>query len=545
MYRLISPTNGTDRKLAAALSTSSITFELIEVYKTQYSNRGEARVVVIEKLKQRLADVFTLGSVSAILDWDQQTYMPSGGVIGRSNQLAFINKLKHEMFISSETDELLSLAEKENHNLDPDSDDVAYLRMARREFEKKTKLPSELVEEIAQTAAIAHEDWVIACATSDYPKFAPSLQKTLVLQRRVADLLGYKTERYDALLDQYEPDMTTAEVRLLFEQLKPPLVALVKKITECGPDAIDTSVLRREFDEDKQREFAESVIRQFGFDFNRGRQDRATHPFCTSFSRNDVRITTRYDRNFLPIALFSTLHETGHALYDMNIGARYDANILGTGASLGIHESQSRLWENLIGRSQSFWKYYYPKLKAQFPTLRDVSEEHFYRAINRVTPSLIRVEADEVTYNLHIMLRFEMEVDLLEERISVVDAPEAWNAKCQEYLGITPSDDARGILQDIHWSSSGFGYFPTYTLGNILSVQFWDQANKHMSGQLLDMVVRGEFAPLREWLTENIHQWGSKYTPRELVQRATGCPLDPVPYLRYLQEKFGDIYRLN
>jgi len=499
----------------------------------------------IEKLKQRMANVTTLGSVGAMLDWDHQTYMPPGGVARRSDQLALINKLRHEMHVSSETERLLILSETENKDSDPDSDDTAYLRVARREFDKKAKLPSELIEEIAQTATVAHANWVVARATSDYSRFAPSLQKTLDLQRRVADLLGYPNERYDALLDQYEPDMTTSDVRTLFDQLKPPLVALVKAIAERGPNAVDASLLTREFDEEQQRVFAEGVIRKFGFDFDRGRQDRAAHPFCTSFSRDDVRITTRYDKNFLPMSFFGTLHETGHALYDLNIAARYDGNILGRGASLGIHESQSRLWENLVGRSRSFWQGHYNNLQAQFPVLTDISQEQFYRAINRVEPSLIRVEADEVTYNLHIMLRFEMEVDLLEERLSVADTPEAWNARCTEYLGITPSNDAHGILQDVHWSSGGFGYFPTYTLGNILSVQFWEKANEDLSGQLPGLVAQGNFAPLREWLTENIHQWGCKYTPRELVKRATGCPLDPAPYLRYLQTKFGDIYGLN
>ena len=502
-------------------------------------------MAAIEKLKQRMADVTTLGSVGAVLDWDHQTYMPSGGVIRRSDQLALINKLQHEMHISPETERLLVLSENESKDLDADSDDAAYLRVARREFDKKAKLPSELVEEIAQTATIAHEAWVAARAASDYSRFAPALQKTLDLQRRVADLLGYKNERYDALLDQYEPDMTTSDVRILFDQLKPPLVALVKAIAERGPDAVDASFLTREFDEEKQRTFAEGVIKKFGFDFGRGRQDRAAHPFCTSFSRDDVRITTRYNRKFFPMAFFGTLHETGHALYDLNIAARYDGNILGGGASLGIHESQSRLWENLVGRSHSFWQGHYNLLQSQFPILADISQEKFYRAINRVEPSLIRVEADEVTYNLHIMLRFEMEVDLLEGRISVADAPEAWHARCKAYLGITPPDDAHGILQDVHWSSGGFGYFPTYTLGNILSVQFWEKANEHLSERLPDLVVQGEFAPLREWLVENVHQWGCKYTPRELVQRATGRPLDPAPYLRYLQTKFGDIYGLN
>ncbi len=499
----------------------------------------------LAQLQQRLGEVTTLGMVGAVLDWDHQTYMPPGGVTARARQLALISKLQHDMHVAAETERLLQAAERDGANLDADSDDTAYLRVARRNFDRATKLPTALVEEIAQTAAVAHDAWQRARAASDYALFAPHLQKTLNLQRQVADLLGYQSERYDALLDQYEPGMTTATVRALFAQLKPTLVQLVKDITVKGPQAIDASILTRDFDEETQRRFAENVITDFGYDFTRGRQDRAAHPFCTNFSRDDVRITTRYDKNFLPAALFGSLHETGHALYEMNVAPRYDGNILGGGASLGVHESQSRLWENLVGRAQPFWQHYYGKLQHSFPVLSDVPLEQFYRAINRAQPSFIRVEADEVTYNLHIMLRFEMEVDLLEERISVTDAPAAWNAKCQDYFGMTPPDDAQGILQDVHWSSGGFGYFPTYTIGNVLSVQLWETANAALSNQLPTQIARGDFTPLRNWLTANIYQWGSKYTPSTLIQRATGRPLDPAPYLNYLQTKFGTIYGLD
>jgi carboxypeptidase Taq len=334
--------------------------------------------------------------------------------------------------------------------------------------------------------------------------------------------------------------MTAAEVRVMFDQLKPAVVSLVKKIAE--KPAIDTEPLTREFDEAAQLAFGEEVIKLFGYDFNRGRQDRAVHPFCTHFSCDDVRITTRFDRHFLPMALFGTIHETGHALYEMGVAEKYDGNFLAGGTSLGVHESQSRLWENLVGRSRPFWQCFYPKLQSTFPALADVNLDRFYRAINKVEPSLIRVEADEVTYNLHILLRFEIEVELLEGRLAVADAPAAWNAKVHEYLGLDVPDDAHGILQDVHWSFGGIGYFPTYSLGNVISVQLFEAANTALGGALVDQIARGEFAPLREWLRENVHQYGRKYTPTDLIKRATGRSIDTKPYLDYLQLKFGEIY---
>jgi carboxypeptidase Taq len=501
-------------------------------------------ITAIDQLKQRTADVTTLQSASAVLGWDQQTYMPPAGAERRAGQLALLDKLGHEMLVSAETGRLLAEAEREADGLDADSDDAAYLRVARRTFDKAAKLPSKLVEEIAQVTALAHEHWVAARAASDYQKFAPWLEKILVLERQVAEHLGYPNERYDALLDNYERDMTAAQVRAMFEELKAPVVELVKAIVQRGPDAVNTEPLTRDYHDERQRRFGESVIRALGYDFTRGRLDRAVHPFCTSFSRNDVRITTRYDRHFLPMSLFGTIHETGHALYDMGVAEKYDGNFLGDCASLGIHESQSRFWENLVGRSRSFWTYFYPTLQEQFPALADVELEAFYRAINRVEPSLIRVEADEITYNLHIMLRFEMEVDLLDGRLSVGDAPEAWNEKCRQYLGLTPPDDAHGILQDVHWSFGGIGYFPTYTLGNVISVQLYEAANESLGGRIPDLIAKGEFSVIREWLGQNVHRWGRKYTPVELVTRCTGRPPSTEPYLRYLKSKFGDIYGL-
>ncbi|HEU4753689.1 MAG TPA: carboxypeptidase M32, partial [Armatimonadota bacterium] len=299
-----------------------------------------------------------------------------------------------------------------------------------------------------------------------------------------------------------------------------------------------------DYDEDLQRRFAESVLADCGYDFQRGRQDRSVHPFCTHFSRNDVRITTRYDRNFLPMALFGSMHEMGHALYEQGISEALEGNILGGGASLGVHESQSRLWENLVGRSRAFWRHYFPKLRETFPQpLSGTDEEQFYRAINRVAPSLIRVEADEVTYNLHIIIRYEMENELLEGRLAVKDAPEAWNERYRSYLGVTPPNNAEGILQDVHWSIGIMGYFPTYSLGNLLSVQLYDTALVAHPA-IPDEIARGQFGALLGWMRENIHQYGRRYLPAELVRRATGTELRAGPYVRYLRTKFGEIYSL-
>ena len=497
----------------------------------------------LEQLQGHLAEVKALGEAAAVLGWDQQTYMPPGGAAARAAQMTALAGVIHEKATGGDTARLLDAAEREGGGLDPDGDGAAFLRAARRDFDQATKIPTALVAETARVTALAFEQWARARAESDWGRFAPWLEQILDLTRQAADHLGHGGERYDALLDQYEPGMTAADVRTMFEAIKPDLVALVKAVAALGPGAVDDSVLHRSFDEEKQRKFGEGVVKALGYDWSRGRQDRALHPFCTSFGRDDVRITTRFDPDFLPAALFGSIHETGHALYEQGVAERYAGNILADGTSLGFHESQSRLWENLVGRSRPFWNHFYPALQAAFPeSLGGVDGERFYRAINKVEPSLIRVEADEVTYNLHILLRFEIEQALLSGELSVADAPEAWNAKTREYFGLTPPDDASGILQDVHWSGGSIGYFPTYSVGNLLSVQLYDKANADLGGQIEAQVASGDFAPLLGWLRENVHQYGRKYLPKELVQRIVGGPLDPAPYLRYLKTKFGDVY---
>ncbi len=497
----------------------------------------------LQQLRDRLAEISDLNHISSLVGWDQQTYMPSGGSAARAEQGATLQKIVHERFIADETGRLLDAAAAEVNGLDPDSDDARLVGVTRRDYEKSRKVPAELVAEIARVTGQAVDVWTEARAASDWRPFSPYLARIFELQRQLAEALGYTDRAYDALLDRFEPDMKTAQVQAVFDAIKPDLIDLVKALTAHG-QAVSDEVLRREYDEQKQWDFGLEVIKRYGFDFKRGRQDRSVHPFTTSFSIDDVRITTRVDRHFLSPALFGTLHETGHALYEQGIGHALERTPLADGASLGMHESQSRLWENLVGRSRPFWKFFFPVLKGIFPDqLADQTAESFYRAANKVSPSFIRVEADEVTYGLHIMLRFELENDLLEGRLKADEVPEAWNAKMQEFLGITPPRMAVGALQDIHWSSGLIGYFPTYQLGNLISLQLWDQINADLP-ELASQIEHGEFAALLSWLRARLHQHGRKFTSGELLQRITGGGLDPAPYLKYLKAKYGEIYDL-
>jgi carboxypeptidase Taq len=495
----------------------------------------------IENLKTHLGEIHDLTMASSILEWDQETQMPPGGATARAAQLATLAKFSHERFVSNTTEKLL--VNLEQVSFEYDSDEAALLRLTRREFERSSKLPSEFVAEQSRSKAISLGVWREARKTNDFKTFAPHLEQMYALAQRRADYLGFAEHPYDALLDDYEPGLTARVVETTFADLRDQTVPLVKAIAAKGP-ATDYGILTRECDEATQQTFGLEVAQAFGYDLTRGRLDRAAHPFETAFSRDDVRITTRYDRHYFPMALFGTLHETGHALYELGTAPELARTRLAQGTSLGVHESQSRMWENLVGRSRAFWTHWYPRFVAHFPQFGDVSPEEIYKAVNRVQPSLIRVEADEITYNLHVMLRFELEKAMLEGSLNVSDLPEAWNAKMQSYLGITPPDDARGVMQDIHWSMGLIGYFPTYTLGNILSVQLLEAAQTKL-GDLNTMFSQGEYAPLLGWLRENIHRHGKKYKPDELIKRATGSSITAKPYVAYLKNKFGEIYDLE
>ena len=500
----------------------------------------ETREDKLGRLKERLAEISDVSSANGLLMWDRQTYMPKGGIAGRAEQTATLSRIAHEMLVGDETGRLLDALGE----MDPSSEDGALVRRARREYEKATRVPSRLVTEISRATTLAEPAWVEARERSDWSLFAPHLEKILPLQREAAEHLGYDEHPYDALLDGYEPGAKKADLAAMFEDLKAGLVPLIRSISEQD-DEDRPAPLHDSFDEAAQERFGEEVVTRFGYDWERGRQDRTVHPFCIGLTPGDVRITTRFDPGWLAPALFGTMHETGHALYEQGVDPAYARTPLGGGTSMGVHESQSRLWENLVGRSRPFWSHFYPRLQEAFPeALGGIESEAFYRAINAVSPSEIRVEADEVTYNLHILLRFELEVALIEERLSVAELPSAWNAKMEEYLGVTPKNDAEGALQDVHWAAGLFGYFPTYTIGNVLSVQFFDEAVSTYPA-IPEQIAEGEFSSLLDWLRENVHRHGSRYYPDELIEHVTGRPLDTTPYLKYLQRKFGELYELG
>lgn len=496
----------------------------------------------LQQLKTLMAEVMDLQAAAALLSWDQQTYMPPAGAEERSEQLATLSRLIHLKSTAPEVGQLIEDLLPYAETLPPDSDDARLIRKAKRAYDKQTKVPADLVAEFTQVTTLAQEAWVQARAEANFAHFRPHLEKIVELRRAYAACFAPYDHVYDPLLDDFEPGMKTAEVQAIFNALRPRQVELVRQIT-ARPQVEDGFLFLR-YSEKKQWDFGVEVITRFGYDWKAGRQDRSAHPFTTAFGLGDVRITTRIHPRNLTSGLFSTMHECGHALYHQGIGRNLRRTLLADGASMAVHESQSRMWENLVGRSRPFWQFAYPRLQALFPRqLGNVSLEAFYKAINKVKPSFIRVEADEATYNLHIMLRLELEIALAEGSLEVKDLPEAWNARMQEYLGIVPPDDRLGVLQDVHWSAGLIGYFPTYALGNLVSAQLWEVIHRDLP-DLESRIARGEFADLLAWLREKIHRHGAKFEPQDLIQRVTGSPITPEPYLRYLTAKYGEIYGL-
>jgi carboxypeptidase Taq len=496
----------------------------------------------LTRLKTLLAEVADLQGVRGLLSWDQQTQLPIGGAAERGDQLATISRLAHLKFTAPEIGQLLADLQPYTARLEPDSDDARLVKVIARRYAKRLKVPPELVAEMARVSAPAHSAWEAARRASDFTIFRPHLERIVELRREYASLFAPYSHIYDPLLDDFEPGMLTSEVQAIFAELRPQQVELIQAIAACPP--VDDSFLHQPFDEQKQWDFGVEVITRFGYDWQRGRQDKAAHPFTQGIGLGDVRITTRLNPQFLNPALFASLHECGHALYGQGVSASLGRTTLTGGASLALHESQSRTYENLVGRSHDFWLFYYPRLQEVFPAqLGNVSLEAFYRGINKVQPSLIRVEADEATYNLHIMLRLELEIALMEGSLAVQDLPDAWNDRMQAYLGITPPDDAQGLLQDVHWSGGMIGYFATYALGNLVAAQLWERVNQDIP-DLSEQIRRGEFQALLAWMRSHIHRHGAKFEPQELVERVTGAKINPVPYIRYLKEKFGALYRL-
>jgi len=504
----------------------------------------------VEALTTRLLEIQRINSAASLLSWDQETYMPAGGGEARAEQISTLQGIAHQKLISPDIERLLATW------VDPETGEIrdspgeawdepsrSLLREVWRDYSRAKKLPSDFVIKLSRECSLAQQVWVEAKENQSFSQFLPNLRTVLSLKREEAEYLGYRDSPYNALLDEYEPGATIKELRPLFAQIKGRLVPLLKKIQQ-SPIQIDDSMLFHTFDQTRQLEFGRMVLIAMGYDFERGRLDLSAHPFTTSFHPTDVRVTTRVHEHDLQSCLFSCIHEGGHGLYDQGLDPRYFGTPLGDSVSLGIHESQSRMWENCVGRSRPFWQFFYPMLQQTFHhQLRSLDGEQFYAAINRVKPSLIRVEADELTYNLHIMLRFEIEQDLIEGRTRPEDLPGIWNRKMEEYLGIVPSNDAEGVLQDVHWSFGAFGYFPTYTLGNLYSVQFYEQAKLEIP-HLEDEIAAGQLMVLQRWLGQKIHRWGRMLTPDHLAQRVTGKSLDPEPFLSYVEKKYGELYRL-
>lgn len=493
----------------------------------------------LDELKDRLREVEDLNLVTALLNWDQSTYMPPGGAPARGRQMALVSRLAHEKFIDPAIGRLLDDLRDYEESLDPGHDDAALIRVARRGYEKAVRVPPQLLSELSEHAARSYQTWTTARPADDFAAVEPMLEKTLDLSRRIADCFPGYDHIADPLVDFADEGMKAESVRALFADLRAQLVPLLREVLE-QPE-VDDSCLHQTFPEEGQRAFGEMVIRQLGYDFNRGRQDKTHHPFMTKFSLGDVRITTRFQEDFLANGLFSTIHEAGHAMYEQGIDMKYEGTPLAGGTSAGVHESQSRLWENVVGRSRVFWNHYYPQLQTYFPQqLGDVELETFYKAINKVQQSLIRTEADQMTYDLHVMIRFDLELALLEGSLSVHDLPDAWRSRYQSDLGVSAEQERNGVLQDVHWFAGTIGgVFQGYTLGNIMSALFYQQALL-AHPEIPSQIGQGEFKTLHDWLEHNIYRHGSKYTANELIQRVTGGPLTIEPYIAYLRGKFLD-----
>lgn len=496
-------------------------------------------MTAIDALKTKLYDIDALRASLGLMGWDLQVMMPSGNFAVRSAQLGVLERLVHDQIVSEETQRLV---ENARHEAAPGSVDEALVRVTQRNIDLQTKIPASLVEEKARLSGEGHEVWVKARAENDFKSFAPLLQRLVELTRQEAEHLGYQDHPYDAVTDYYEEGATKKSWEAMFDGIRQPLIDLVAAI-KASPNQIDDSKLYGPWPEADQKAFCDRVARAIGFDFDRGRQDTAAHPFCGGTSVTDVRLTTRF-KDFLPSAIMGTLHEAGHGMYEQGSPLDWARLPLAGGVSLGVHESQSRTWENIVGRSRPFWSFFYPQLQETFPALSDIAPEQWYKFLNKVEPSFIRVEADEVTYNLHIMVRFEIECMLMDGSLKVNELPEVWNSKYQSYLGITPATDSEGCLQDVHWSGGSIGYFPTYSMGNILSYQFWNCLKRDL-GDVDALMAHGDFAPILGWLQKNIYSHGSRFKPSELVHRVTGKQLDSSEYLAGITAKYREIYALG
>jgi carboxypeptidase Taq len=502
----------------------------------------------IEQLRERMAELTDLRNTARLLEWDQQTMMPPRGAPTRAEALATLERISHDMFVSTETGRLLEAAtaqlDRSDGDFPPDSDEARLVRVTTRRWEKARRVPSELAADLARAASVGQEAWVEARARSDFEAFAPFLGRNLELARRYVDCFDGFECAYDALLDDFEPGMRTAQVARLFGELRDELVPLIAAVSDHA-QRVDDSSLHGHFQIERQRRLVGEVVELMGFDSAGWRIDDAVHPFATGFGSQDVRITTRWDESYFASGLYGAMHECGHGLYEAGIASTLQRTPLGHGESLGLHESQSRLWENMVGRGRSFCGVLAPRIASFFAgPVADLDTDALFRAVNRVKPSYIRVEADEATYGLHIVLRFELEQELIEGRLPVRELPEAWNARFRDYLGLEVPDDARGVLQDVHWSAGLIGYFPTYALGNLIAGQLWERAHADIP-DLEAQVGAGELGGLRGWLRENVHRHGGKFAAEELLDRVVGEPIAVAPFVTYLKRKLGEVYGLE
>jgi carboxypeptidase Taq len=497
-----------------------------------------------DKLCAHARETALLQSVAELLGWDERTKMPPAAGPYRAEQITYLSSLAHRRHTDPQLGDWLDELAASDLASDPHSDAGATIRQMRREYEKLTKLPQTLVEELTRASVLGQQAWVEARKNDDFATFAPILERIVNLKRQQAEAIGYADCPYDALLDDFEPGETTKNVAGVLEGLRSELVPLVAAIAESSRKP-NLDILKRRYPIDAQESFGKQAATAIGFEFNRGRLDVTHHPFCAGMGPDDCRLTTRYDERFFPSGFFSILHEAGHGIYDQGLRSDQYGLPPGTYVSLGIHESQSRMWENMVGRSVAFWRHFFPLAQQAFPkALGDTQVEDFCFAVNDVRPSLIRVEADEATYNLHIIIRFELEQALINDGLAIKDLPAAWNQKYRDYLDIEPPTDADGVLQDVHWSAALIGYFPTYALGNLYAAQFYAQAAKDV-GPLDEQFERGEFASLLGWLREKIHRQGQCYSARELVETVTGQPLSHDWLIAYLREKYTSYYDLS
>jgi len=494
--------------------------------------------------KNALVELTHLSSATALLHWDLETHMPPAGGAVRGKTISLLSALVHEKFTSPEFEALITELKEASDGGVLSDEEACVVREVWRDFSREKKLPKEFVEDLSQVTSDAHHIWADARMKSDFSLFLPTLKKIIGLKRKQADYYGYADSPYDALLEGFEQDTTSADIEPLFSELKDFLIPFIKSIADRDKKSQDT-LFDGNFEIAKQKAFCHDLLEHIGFPFDRGRLDESAHPFTQGFHPSDVRITTRYDQRNVFYSILSTIHEAGHALYDMGLADEHFGTPLGESLSLGIHESQSRLWENHVGRSRAFWIYMYPRLARAFPQpFADIPFNEFYTHLNRVAPSLIRTEADEVTYNMHIVIRLEIEREIIEGTLNPENIPEVWNQKVKNYLGIAVPDDAHGVLQDVHWSGGMFGYFPTYTLGNLYAAQLYATASREVLN-LEEEIAKGSFDHLREWLRTRVHIHGRRYAQDALISRATGEKLTARYFTEHIQKKYGELYQLT